>query len=556
MRSARKAQLGAAILKKILPAALVATTVATAAKAQDSAGIDPARKAISINFYEEPKILDPQKADDTIAFMVLGHTMEGLLRLDPANKPIPGVAESWKMTDKTKYTFKLRKNAQWSDGQPVTAKDFVRAWQRGVDPKTASQYAFILYVLKNAEAINTGKAKVEDLGVKAVDDQTLEVELERPTAYFERMLSFGTFYPARQDITTKYGESYAADADKLVYNGPWLIKEWKHNASLKMVKNEKYWNAAKIQLDEINMPYLIRDQNSEFNMFKDGKFAMTWSLTKELLPDAQANKMQIRKYNYGTVWYFQFNTTRSLTGNKHFRKAWQLAMNRDEFVKQVEGIPGSKPIYGVIPEYMPGVTKRYGEEFPIKIKEAQVAEAKKELELAKKELGLKELPQITVLASDKDNVRRDMEYFQRYYKEKLGLDLKLDFQTFKVRLERTDRKDFDVVYSGWGPDYLDPMTFADLFTSWNKNNNTGWSSPKYDENIKKAQNSVDAKERLKLFSENEKILVDEAPIAPFYQQFRVYVQDPRLVGVLRRTVGEDPDFYYAKINTPGPVAKK
>jgi oligopeptide transport system substrate-binding protein len=372
--------------------------------------------------------------------------------------------------------------------------------------------------------------------------------------YFLRLVSFPTYLPTREDVATKHGDAFAADADKMLYNGPYVVSTWKHNASLVMTKNDKYWNKAKIALNEISMPYLIRDKNSEFNMFKDGKFAMTWSLSKELLPQAQSANMQIRKYNYGTVWFFQFNTTRKVTGNKHFRKAMQLAMNREEFVKQVQGIPGSKPIYGIIPEYMPGVNGRYGDEYPINFAEAQIDAAKKELELAKKDLHLTEFPTLDVLASDTDDVKRDMEYFQRYFKEKLGLNLKLDFQAFKVRLERSDNKDFDIVNSGWGPDYLDAMTFADLFASWNKNNNTGWTSKEYDANIKKAMDSGDAKERLDLMSKNEKILVEEAPIAPYFQQFRVYVQDPRLLGVLRRTVGADPDFYYAKLGQP--VASK
>lgn len=538
-------------------AAALALVLTTQATAQDvkSAAIDEAKKAISINFYDEPKTMDAQKADDTIAMMLLGHSFEGLTRLDPGNKPFAAAAESWEMKSKTEYVFKIRKGAVWSDGKPVTAKDFEFAWKRGLDPKTASQYAFILYALKNGEAVNSGKMPVDQVGVKAVDDSTLNVTLERPTEYFLKLLAFSTYLPAREDVVTKHGDAYAADADKMVYNGPFVISSWKHNASITLTKNDKYWNKDQIALNTIDMPYLIRDKNSEFNMFKDGKFAMTWALTKELLPEAQAQKMQIRKYNYGTVWYFQFNTTRKITGNKNFRKALQLALNREEYVKQVDGIPGSKPIYGIIPEYMPGVSKRYGEEYPLTFKDAQIKEAKEHLEKAKKELGLKEIPPISVLASDADNVRRDMEYFQRYLKEKLGLELKLDFQTFKVRLERTDKKDFDIVNSGWGPDYLDAMTFADLFTSWNKNNNSGWSAPKYDELIKKAMDSVDAKERLDLMSQAEKILVDDAPIAPYFQSFRVYVQDPRLVGVLRRTVGADPDFYYAKLQ-PSVASKK
>ncbi len=544
-------------MRKLILCAAMAGLYATSVRAEDakSQALDEGRKAVAINFYDEPKTLDAAKATDAIAGMILGHALEGLTRLDPANKPFAAQAESWEMKSKTQYVFKIRKGALWSDGKQVTAQDFVYSWRRAVDPKTASEYAFILYPVKNAEAINGGKMALDQLGVKAVDDMTLQVDLERPTEYFLKLTAFGTYCPAREDIVTKFGDNYASDADKMIYNGPFTISSWKHNASLVMTKNETYWNKAEIHLNEVSMPYLIRDKNSEFNMFKDGKFAMTWSLSKELLPQAQASKMQIRKYNYGTVWFFQFNTTRKLTGNKNFRKAMQLAMNREEYVKQVQGIPGTKPIFGIIPEYMPGVSKRYGEEFPLVFKEAQIAKAKELLAKAKKELGLKEFPQIDVLASDTDDVRRDMEYFQRYFKEKLGLDIKVDLQAFKVRLDRTTNKDFDIVNSGWGPDYLDAMTFADLYTSWNGNNNSGWKSADYDAKIKMAMESVDPKERLTAMSQAEKILVEDAPIAPYFQQFRVYTQDPRLVGVLRRTVGADPDFYYAKIG-PAVASKK
>src|SRR5690606_36565723 len=234
--------------------------------------------------------------------------------------------------------------------------------------------------------------------------------------------------------------------------------EWKHNASFKMVKNQAYWNKDKIALHEINMPYLMRDYSSEFNMFKDDKFAIIRRIGKEQMLDAQKQKMEIRKYSSGTVWYFQFNTTRKFTANKTFRKAIQYAMDRDEFAKQVYGIPGTKPAYGIIPDFMPGVNKRYGDEYSVAFEDANLKLAKEYLEKAKKELGIEKFPKLTVLASEIDTVRRDMAYFQRYFKEKLGIELELDFQSFKVRLERTDKKDFDIVNSGWGPDYFDAMT--------------------------------------------------------------------------------------------------
>ena len=360
------ASFGCTKTKKPEETAPAATTAAATAPSADGKfdsksatvkAVDAERKAIALNFLDEPKIMDAQKADDQIAIMLLGHVMEGLVRLDPKMNPVPGVAESWEQKSPTEFIFKLRKNSMWSDGKPVTAHDFEFAWKRGLDPKTASPYAFILFPLKNAHSVNEGKMTADKLGVKATDDFTLSVQLESPTGYFLRLLSFATWYPARKDFVEAQGDKYASDADKILYNGPWTITEWKHNASIKLTKNETYWNKDQIALNEINFPYLIRDENSEYNMFKDGKYALMQGLSKELLPDAQSSKFQIRKYNVGTVWYLQVNTTRKVTGNKNFRKALQFAMDRNEYATQINGIPGAKPIYGIIPEYMPGVDK-------------------------------------------------------------------------------------------------------------------------------------------------------------------------------------------------------
>ena len=519
------------------------------------AGVDYAKRYVAVNMRDEPKTMDPQKADDEIALTLLAHVNEGLVRLDPKNNPIPGVAESWELKDKTTYIFKLRKNALWSDGKPVRAQDFVFGWRRAIDPKTASQYSFMLFPVKNGEAINKGKMPLDKLGVSAVDDQTLKVELENPTGYFLRLASFGTFYPAREDFVTKHGEKYAADAKTLLSNGPWQVDSWKHNASIRLVKNEKYWNKDKIWLNTIDFPYLMRDLNSEFNMFKDDKFALVWRISKEQLPEAQRSKMKIRRYHRGTVWFLQFNTKRPPMSNVKFRKAIQIGLDRSEFVRMVNGLPGAQPAYGIIPSYMPGVNKTYGEEYSVAFKDAQVTEAKKLLEEVKKELGLKAFKPIGVLASDTDTTRRDMEYFQRYFKEHLGLELKLDFQTFKVRLERSEKGDFDMANTGWGPDYLDPMTFADLYASWNANNNSQWSSKQYDNYIKTAMASVDQKERLDAMHAANKILLEEVPVVPYIEDSAVYVQDPALVGVVRRTVAPDIDFYYARIKDPAKVKK-
>jgi oligopeptide transport system substrate-binding protein len=203
---------------------------------------------------------------------------------------------------------------------------------------------------------------------------------------------------------------------------------------------------------------------------------------------------------------------------------------------------------------MPAVTKTYGQEYPLTFKDADIATAKKYLAQGLKELGLQKLPKLEILINDNAGHKRDAEYLQAYFKKALDIDIGIDVQTFKVRLQKTTNKEYDIVKAGWGPDYLDAMTFGDLFTSWNANNESGWSHPEYDRLIKVAAASVDAKERMEAFHKAEKILVEEAPIASMIQATRVYVQNPDLVGVIRRTISPDPDFYYARINEK--VAKK
>ncbi len=518
--------------------------------------LDAVKKIVTLDMQEEPRNMDPQKAQDVVAFSIIGHVMEGLVRMDPRNKVIPGQAESWEKLSDTKYRFKLRKSNKWSNGKPVTANDFVFAWQRGLSPKTASLYAFLLFPLKNGEAINQGKMKPSQLGVKAVNATTLEIELERPTGYFLRLLSFGTYMPANKDFVTKHGAKYASSNDKLLYNGPWLLSKWKHNSSMRLDKNSKYWNAKNIHINTIDMPYLIRDANTKYKMVKDGKYDMIRSMEKSQLPDAQKNRMNIKSYNPGAVWYLQFNTTDGVFKNQSIRKALSVGVNRQNLVSNVIGIPGTKTIFGIIPDYMPGVKLTYGREFKKTFKDNDIVGAKKLIAKGLKELGLKKMPEISLLISDSESHKKNAEFLQANFLKDLGIKLKIDVQTFKVRLEKTTNKDYQIVMAGWGPDYLDAMTFADLFTSWNTNNDSGWANKKYDAYIKTAMNSTDQKIRIESMSKAEDILIKESPIAPLFQSKRVYIINPNLVGVLRKPVGADPDFYYARIKSEKKKTKK
>lgn len=506
--------------------------------------VDPVAQSITLALSEEPPQLDSTKSTDTTSFMILGHVMEGLLRYDASNHLVAGVAERWEVRPDG-ATFWLRHNARWSDGEPVTAHDFVYAWRLAVDPANASEYSFIFYMIKNARAINEGHLPVETMGVHAVDDYTLEVEFERPTAYFEKLMAFGTFMPVRQDFYEATHGRYGADANELLYNGPFKITRWVHGASIRLEKNEQYWNRDAIRLNVIDMPYITTDANATLNLFKDGKIARA-GLNADTLENALENRWKIQKFSDGAVFYLEFNHRPGrLTRNRHLRKAMQLAFDPGELVYKVIKVPGNIPGESLFPVWLKGIHGRFRQEYPPPPHHQDISRAREQLQAAKRELHLDEIPPLVLLVGDSPVSNKEAEYLQDLYRRTLGLDIKIDKQIFKQRLAKMTAGDFDMVAAGWGPDYDDPLTFGDLFASWNKNNRGEYSNPTLDHWVRVAENTLDEKARMHAFSEIQRIIYDDAVIIPQYERVGIYVTNPHLEGVTRRVVGHDPDFTYA-----------
>ncbi len=490
----------------------------------------------------EPPVLDHTIRIDQDSQFVLGHFMEGLVRQDRDGKFSPGVAEKWEINDK-KAVFHLRKNALWTNDVPVTAKDFVFAFQVTVDPKTASEYSFIMYSIKNAEAISTGKMPVSELGAKAIDDHTLEITFERPTGYFLALAAFTSYYPINEAFYKAQKGRYAANAENLISNGPFKLTKWVHGASLRLDKNEKYWNAKSIKIAAIDVPYITPDDNTRFNLFKNNKIDILQILGKDDVPNAQKERFKLAKFSDGSTFYALMNFREGhLTKNLNFRKAIASVFNPQEYINKVVGIPGTPIAAGLIPGFITGVKLPFRKEFPRPVMRANVAEAKKYLEAAKKELGLTTFPSIVWLTQDTPLAGREAEYFQSLLKRSLGLDLKIDKQIFKQRLAKMTSGDFDICSAGWGPDYADPMTFSDLFASWNANNNGKYENPQYDELIRKAMNTSNQPVRMKAMAEAEKIMLDDVGIIPFYERIQMYTISPKINGVVRKAVGFDPDL--------------
>ena len=509
-------------------------------------GIDPATGTITLVLSEEPPQLNSTLATDQVSGMILGHLMEGLLRYDEHNQLAPGVAERWNIGEQD-ATFWLREDARWSDGEPVTAHDFVFAWQTALDPANASEYAFILFPVKNAEAINNGELPVDALGVEALDDRTLKVRLERPVAYFDKLVAFATYFPIREAFYKATAGRYGADADTMVYNGPFALTRWIHGAHVRMEKNPYYWNRDRIQIEVIDFPYVTTDPNASLNLFKDQKVAYT-GLIEENLNEALEQRWHLHRFMDGSVFFMEFNHREDRpTANYHLRKAMQLALDPAELVYKVVKLPGYLPAESIFPIWLKGVEGTLRQEYPPPKVEMNLQEAQRHLALAKKQLGVTELQPLVLLSGDNPLSNKQSEYYQATLKKRLGLDIRIDKQIFKQRLAKMTSGDFDMVLAGWGPDFDDPLTFADLFASWNLNNRGRYANPELDAQVSIAQNSMDPRTRMDAFGEIQRILIEDAAVLMNYERGVVYVTDPRLNGLVRRAVGPDPDFTHVHI---------
>ncbi len=509
-------------------------------------GADFATKTITVTLTDEPPNLDSSLTADQISSFVLGHVMEGLLRLDENNQLAPGVAEKWEIRADG-ATFWLRPDARWSDGKPVTAHDFVFAWRKTVDPASASEYANIMNAIRNADDITAGKLPPEALGVQAVGDRMLKVQFAKPVPYFDRLMAFNVFFPIREDFYKATHGRYASGADMLLYNGPFKMVQWVHGAHIRFEKNPAYWDARRIAINVIDIPYFTSDPSARVNLFRDRRIAQA-GLAQQNLEEAQLLGWNIRSFRDGGVFYVEFNHRRDrLSRNRNFRKAIQYALDSSVEVNKVIKQPGYLPGKSVFPIWLDGVNDKFRKEYPAPEYTPDTARARAYLARAKQELGLSKIPPIMLLAGDDPISGRVAEYYQDMLKRQLDLDVRIDSQIFKQRLAKMLAGDFDLVMAGWGPDYADPLTFGDLFLTGNVNNRGQYSNPAYDEQVRIAQNSNDRKVRMDAFGRMQQIIFDDAVVLPEYERALLFAVDPQISGVVRRVFGADPDFTYVKI---------
>ncbi|MFS0634531.1 peptide ABC transporter substrate-binding protein [Mesobacillus foraminis] len=496
--------------------------------------------------------MDTVLAEGSTSFTYIGNVGEGLYRLDKDGKPVPAMSDGEPKVndDKTVFTFTLR-DAKWSNGDPVTAQDFVFAWQRAIDPKTASPYGPYMMggkIKGAAEITQAGADKKEydlnTLGVKAIDDKTLEVTLEKPVVYWEDLFAFPTFYPQNQKFVEEKGEAFASNAENLLYNGPFKMTKWEGTDAQEWVleKNPDYWDAENVKMEKITVN-VVKDSGSAVNAFEAGETDMTGLLSSDLVPQYEGDE-RMMSWLDASVFWLKMNQKNEALANTNIRKAIAMAFNKEDLATSILS-NGSVPANYMVPKEFVNLD---GEDF----REANgdmlvynVEEAKKHWEAGLKELGKTELT-IRYLGGDTEASKKIDAYMKNQLETNLeGLTVELESVPFAVRLERDNAMDYDLQMAGWGPDYGNAISFADLWVTNGGSNRMGYSNEKYDELIKKAQGELATKpkENFEALQEAERILLEEdAGIAPVYQRASNILINPNLKGLVQYQYGPDYSF--------------
>ena len=478
----------------------------------------------------EPQNLDPQTATGGAEFYILAALFEGLVSEDPQDgHPVPGVAEKWDISGDGKvYTFHLRRKAKWSNGDPLTAHDFLKSYQRIFSSNLRSEICGLLFPVKNAEAYYKGDiSDFNEVGFKALDDFTFQVTLTYPTPYFLTLITLVPWFPVHLPTIEKYGkiddrENRWTRPGRFIGNGPFILSEWKINQVIVVKKNPNYWDRDQVRLQEIRF-YPIESPDTEERAFRSGQLHITNKIPFSKIDVYRQKTPELLRIDpfLGTYLYI-INVTKPILENKKVRQALSIAVDRKSIVEKITR-GGEQPAYSFTPPDTGGYTAR--------------AQIPMDIEIAKKllaEAGYpngKGFPPLEILFNTSENHKTIAEAIQQMWKKNLNIEVQLVNQEFKVFLETRRQKNYQICREvGWTGDYMDPSTFLDVFMTTGHNNYTGWSNPEYDRLIDQTIRIGNPQERLELFQKAEAILLDESPIIPIYFYTRPYLMHPSVKG--------------------------
>lgn len=498
-------------------------------KSQETSIKQPEKKDIqelTVTTSNELATLDSALYSDVISSDAIGQIFEGLYRIDQDNNAELGMAESEPSVNdaKTVYTFKL-KEAKWSNGEDVKASDFVYAFQKVVDPATASPSANQMDIFKNGALIRVGEKELSDLGVKALDTKTIELTLENPIPYLAKMLTGTPFFPQNEILAKKLGEKYGTNSSNIVGNGPFELTDWSGtNLNWTYQKNQTYWDQKNVQLKKINVE-VAKETSTGANLF-DGDQVDYTGLTDEFIQKYQGAN-SYHEQPKALIGYLGFNTTRKVTGNVHVRRALALAFDKKAYTESIL-IDGSKPMDGFIPSDFaknPASNEDFRKENG-SLMSYDVKKAQNEWKLAQAELGDTDLT-LEILSSDTGSAKKTVEFLQAQYETNLpGLKIKLKNVPLKNRLDLNRSGDFDVFFGTWTPDYQDPINFLEIYQSNGGINFSNYHNNVYDEGINEIKGELATKpqERWTKMMQLEKQLIEQdAPIALIYQGAQAYL---------------------------------
>lgn len=479
----------------------------------DAASAVQVKQVLRIGLTEIPKVLDPASSTEKSTDTINEGLFEGLIRLNESGQAVPGIAKSWKVSNDGKtYTFTLRSSAKWSNQQQVKASDFEYAWKRALAPEAANSYAFNMFMIANAEDYNEGTLRdASKVGVKALNNYTLQVTLTEKTSYFIQLLAESIYLPVNEEMV-RSNKKWATNMKSMVTNGPFKLKQW-NNDGITLVKNPNYYASQEIKFAEVQF---LRPKGRTLTTtaaYINGEVDWVGGGGEDMMDYNALEKTSYLDYSespLGSIYYYQFNLNEAPFNNLKIRKALALAVDR-------EAIHYGTPAYGYVPGSIRGAEKSFRTEITdtAYFKEDAVA-AKELLQEGLKQEGLTKLPSFSIIVNDSYSHAIIARSVISSWEKNLGIEVNLEIQKWDEFLYNRQNQNYTVARGSWAADYNDPASFLEYFTSWSGNNDTGWSNKIYDSYVQQARRTFNTQERNQLYAKAEKKLIDQMVIIPLY----------------------------------------